>query len=331
MGIEPVRSTVAALVALGAWIIAPIGSNGAVVGSGRRERFHPSSIGRLCRRTLVVLGLVAVTLTAVSGLPSDGLALSLLAEAACDPPVDNAVYCENQLTGDPRSEWDVSGSGDPTIQGFATDISVNRGATVRFKISTPASDYRLDIYRLGYYGGMGARHVATVSPSATLPQAQPACLGDSNTGLVDCGNWAVSASWPVPATAVSGIYVAKAIRTDTGGASHIVFIVRDDAGGSDLLFQTSDSTWQAYNSYGGNSLYTGAPVGRAYKVSYNRPFNDRANAEGHEKGSCSGPSTRWFDGSRRTDTTSATRRPWTATDPVRPHPRPPSVPVRRPR
>ena len=31
---------------------------------------------------------------------------------------------------------------------------------------------------------------------------------------------------------------------------------------SDLLFQTSDTTWQAYNRYGGNSLYTGSPAGR---------------------------------------------------------------------
>ena len=39
-----------------------------------------------------------------------------------------------------------------------------------------------------------------------------------------------------------------------------------------ILFQTNDTTWQAYNQYGGNSLYAGSPVGRAYKVSYNRPF-----------------------------------------------------------
>ena len=36
-------------------------------------------------------------------------------------------------------------------------------------------------------------------PTATLPQTQPACLSDTQpTGLVDCGNWAVSASWAVP-------------------------------------------------------------------------------------------------------------------------------------
>ena len=65
----------------------------------------------------------------------------------------------------------------------------------------------------------------------------------------------------MPGNAVSGVYIAKlhAHRCDRG-ASHMIFIVRDDASHSDLLFQTSDTTWQAYNSWGGNSLYTGAPA-----------------------------------------------------------------------
>ena len=67
----------------------------------------------------------------------------------------------------------------------------------------------------------------------------------------------------------------KPCARDNGGASHIFFIVRNDASHSDILFQTSDTTWQAYNDYGGNNLYTGSPVGRAYKVSYNRPFHTR--------------------------------------------------------
>ena len=114
---------------------------------------------------------------------------------------------------------------------------------------------------MGYYGGDGARKVATVSRLATLPQSQPHCLTTRRPGSIDCGNWAVSASWAVPATAVSGIYFAKLVRaTDTGGASHIFFIVRDDDGAlRPALFQTSDTTWQAYNHYGGNSLYIGGP------------------------------------------------------------------------
>ncbi len=116
-----------------------------------------------------------------------------------------------------------------------------------------------------------------MQPSAALPQVQPAPLTDAATGLVDCGNWAVSASWAVPATAVSGIYIARLVREDLPGdlASHVLFVVRDDDGHSDLLLQANDETWQAYNTYGGNSLYTGAPAGRAYKVSYNRPVTTR--------------------------------------------------------
>ena len=199
----------------------------------------------------------------------------------CNAP-PNPIVAENCLAGSPASEWDISGSGDPSIQGFATDISVNRGTTVSFKVSTNATAYRFDIYRMGYYGGLGARKVASVNPSAALPQNQPNCLNDASTGLIDCGNWAVSGSWAVPATAASGIYFAKLVRADNGGASHIVFIVRDDASTAPLLFQTSDTTWQAYNNYGGNSLYTGSPAGRAYKVSYNRPFNTRAVDNGQD-------------------------------------------------
>lgn len=197
----------------------------------------------------------------------------------------NPIVCENAKPGNASSEWDISGTGDSSIQGFATAISVNRGETVRFKIESPATDYRLDIYRMGYYAGNGARKVATVQPSAALPQNQPACLDDPATGLIDCGNWAESASWSVPQDAVSGIYFAKAVREDganAGKASHLVFVVRNDASTSDVLFQTADTTWQAYNTYGGNSFYAGSPVGRAYKLSYNRPFNTRGVDNGQD-------------------------------------------------
>ena len=81
----------------------------------------------------------------------------------------------------------------------------------------------------------------------------------------------------MPATAVSGVYIAKLDRADNGGASHITFVVRDDASTSDVVFQTSDTTWQAYNTYGGADFYRGGGAGRAYKVSYNRPFSTRGD------------------------------------------------------
>lgn len=193
----------------------------------------------------------------------------------------------------PPSEWDISGSGDPSIQGFTTDISANVGETVRFKINSTAS-YRLDIYRMGYYGGNGASKIATIGPFTGV--SQPSCLTNSASGLVDCGNWSITANWAIPSNAKSGIYFAKAVKTSgTAGASHIVFVVRDDSSHSDILFQTSDTTWQAYNRYGGNSLYTGAPAGRAYKVSYNRPFTTRAYAPEDWVFSGEYPMVRWLE------------------------------------
>jgi hypothetical protein len=185
----------------------------------------------------------------------------------------NAIEKENCLPGNPQSEWTVSGAGSPSIQGFATDISVNAGQTISFKISTNALSYRIDIYRMGYYQGNGGRFITSVTPSVPLPQTQPPCLTDSSTGLTDCGSWSISASWAVPGAAVSGIYFARLVRPDTGEASPILFVVRNDSSRSDILVQTSDPTWHAYNDFGGNSLYTGNPLGRAFKVSYNRPFN----------------------------------------------------------
>ncbi len=162
-------------------------------------------------------------------------------------------------------------------------MSVNVGQTESFKIKTEASAYHIDILRLGYYGGDGARLVAeNVQPTAQLPQTQPECLHESTTGLIDCGNWGVSAQWSVPSNAVSGVYIALLTRNDTGGQSQIIFVVRNDASHSKVLLQTSDASWEAYNDYGGNSLYNctvACPTGNpkaykaAYSVSYNRPFD----------------------------------------------------------
>jgi hypothetical protein len=230
-------------------------------------------------RSLVAAITVTAALACFALVPAESRA------AACDPPV-KAIACENTLPGTPESVWGIDGAGDPSIQGFATTMSVNRGSTIDFKIKSSTASYKIDVYRLGYYGGDGARRIATgLTPTGT--STQPACLKDSASGLVDCGNWAVSRSWTVPSTAVSGVYVARLTRNDNGGASHITFVVRDDASTSDVVVKTDDATWQAYNTYGddsatNNSLYQctiACPPGNpdayksAYKVSYNRPFH----------------------------------------------------------
>jgi methionine-rich copper-binding protein CopC len=204
------------------------------------------------------------------------------AQAACANP----IVCENQLTGTPQTTWDVT-SPSTTIEGFSDPFSVNVGASINFKIRSPATSYAIDIYRMGYYNGDGARKVTSLTPNVSVSQSQPACNTNTATGLVDCGNWGVSATWSVPSTAVSGVYFARISRTDgTAGANQIPFVVTNNSSHSDIAFMTSDETWQAYNDWGGYSVYAGNATGnpwccsaldpgRAVQVSYNRPFATR--------------------------------------------------------
>jgi hypothetical protein len=210
----------------------------------------------------------------------------------------------------------LNNSGVSTLQGFATAMSVNAGQTENFKVQTTASAWHINILRLGYYGGDGARLIATnVQPSSPQPQTQPPCLSDASTGLIDCGNWAVSASWTVPSTAVSGYYLAELVRNDTGGKSEIPFVVRNDGNHSDIIYEVDDATQEAYNTWGGNSLYQcagarppapfssdtnpvcppGNPQGYqgAFAVSYNRPWH---TAEDDQVGTPTGAlaSGSWF-------------------------------------
>ena len=219
-----------------------------------------------------------------------GISTSLFAQ--------NPISVENALAGSPKLEWDVNGAGDPTIQGFATQMSVNKGSTVYFKIDVAGSNknYTIKIFRLGYYQGNGARLIDNLGTFSGIDQPDP--MVDPVVGLVDCGNWSESASWSVPSDAVSGIYIAKLSRIDNGGSSHIIFIVRDDASTAKILFKTSDATWQGYNNYGGYDLYQGSTSnssGRADKVSYNRPFNTRSNSPQNSFFNAEYPMLRWME------------------------------------
>src|ERR1700741_544631 len=94
-----------------------------------------------------------------------------LAFAVITTHAQNPIVTENALAGTPKSTWDVSGAGDLSIQGFATDISVNKGQTIHFKIETsPAANYTITIYRLGYYQGNGARLIASLGTFSGIVQ-----------------------------------------------------------------------------------------------------------------------------------------------------------------
>ena len=108
----------------------------------------------------------------------------------------NKIVLENQKAGIAKSVWAIHGSianqGDSQIEGFATQISTNAGQTVFFKIDTASSGYTLDVYRLGYYSGNGARLVATMHHAGAADQPNPIFRDSTNT--VDAGNWSITDS-----------------------------------------------------------------------------------------------------------------------------------------
>lgn len=220
-------------------------------------------------------------LAVVAGLILAVLPLAGSAQAASDPcgSGSNPVVCENSKPGTPKTDW-FSPNAYGDIKGFSTKESVQAGDTVQFKVQSKTS-YHVEIYRLGWYGGDGAREMSTAAQAAVTYPAnyttKPAsCTTKSGTGLVDCGNWPVTVNWTVPSDAVSGLYIANLTQTDGDGLMPYPFVVRKDSSTSDVVVQTSDETWQAYNDYGGQDLYGGtgpAPDGRAYEVSYNRPLD----------------------------------------------------------
>ncbi|MDH6576154.1 DUF4082 domain-containing protein [Kitasatospora sp. MAP5-34] len=235
-----------------------------------------SPTGSLVRRYLQGTGGLARFLLATALLLAVTSLTSPTAHAAdpCATPVVNPVACENSKPGSPLSDW-YSPNAWGSIQGFTSHESYKPGDTVEFKVQSPVP-YQIEIYRLGWYQGNRARKMPA-SPTATFPaKTQPNCLSDASTGLVDCGNWTTTVTWTVPSDAVSGLYLANIEQTDGNGLMPYPIVIRDESSHSNIVVQTSDESWQAYNSWGGQNLYGGsgpAPDGRAYKVSYNRPLD----------------------------------------------------------
>jgi hypothetical protein len=192
-----------------------------------------------------------------------------------DAAVQNPTQIENAKAG--TRTWRLtSPARDREIEGYASLTSVNKGGTIDLLVSTWDPSYQIDVYRMGWYGGLGARQVR--GPIQQTGHRQPMPVADPTTGLIDCGwthpytlvaaNAADASDWP------SGVYLAKLTASTSRKQSYILFVVREDARRSDLLFQSSVTTMQAYNHWGGKSLYTFNSADRlsATKVSFNRPY-----------------------------------------------------------
>jgi hypothetical protein len=192
----------------------------------------------------------------------------------------NPIVLENCYPG--ASTWNVRNTRtvpDAGIEGYAAAQSIDRGESVALKVSTSAATtFDVEVWRMGDYAGAGARLLSTM---VGLPgTAQPACTKDATTGLVDCASWSTSTTLSTTASWPTGMYLLRLVRKDNGADYHVLLAVRDDARRADLVFGSGFTTFEAYNDYGGKSLYDWNSIGsttvsgttRAVKVSFDRPF-----------------------------------------------------------
>jgi hypothetical protein len=215
------------------------------------------------------------------GAAAAGLApvLAPLAAAAPAPARRDLIRAENEKPGttdwllantrvDPKTKYRC-----PWIEGYCSRTSVRAGDQLAVMVSTnPPSPFVLDVYRLGYYGVKGGRHMLRLGPFRGHIQPDPD-IGPER--LREC-RWEPAVTLTIPADWPSGVYLGKLTAERDGVQSYVVFIVRDDRA-CDLLFQCSDTTWAAYNRWPGQwSLYDdGKKVwywGPGVRVSWDRPY-----------------------------------------------------------
>jgi hypothetical protein len=144
--------------------------------------------------------------------------------------------------------------------------------------TNPARDFRLEIFRTGFYGGRGARIMKTVETISGMTQATPQ---PGEKDLHEC-RWQPSYSLTIPEDWLSGVYLGRLTTIPQGTEpywqSYVIFIVRDDRP-ADILFQCSDNTWQAYNVWPSHySVYTHPKGGQGpwADVSFDRPYGREA-------------------------------------------------------
>ncbi|MGH9169854.1 MAG: N,N-dimethylformamidase beta subunit family domain-containing protein [Acidimicrobiales bacterium] len=186
------------------------------------------------------------------------------------------VIAENKLPG--TTDWQIrdtpkSGS----IDGFSSVTYGAIGAKVTLYVSSTAARFHVEAYRMGYYGGKGARLVWR-SPEVAAA-VQPACPVTPVTNMVSCDNWAPSLTFTVTAAFLPGEYLLKLVGSGNE-QSYIVFTVWDPSSHSAYLFKGDVYTEEAWNTYGGYDLYQGLgtcaptypPCNRARVVSFDRPM-----------------------------------------------------------
>jgi N,N-dimethylformamidase beta subunit-like, C-terminal len=207
--------------------------------------------------------------------------------SATTPPLvpADAVHAEwvaeeNAKPG--TTSWQITGPAEgDAIEGYASVVSAAPGETVTLYVSTAARSFHVEAYRMGWYGGAGGRLVWT-SPNIAGTGQAPATV-TPGTNLVEA-RWEASVRIVVDASWPPGCYLLKLVAPAEGVQRWVPLTVRNDSSRSAFLMMNAVSEWQAYNEWGGYSLYFGRGRGgrtfgnRGRIVSYDRPYSQTGGA-----------------------------------------------------
>lgn len=189
---------------------------------------------------------------------------------------------ENALQG--TDEWRIRSGGDDrdrAVEGWASVTSATRGEKVDLYVTSRDATWTATAYRMGWYKGLGGREVWRSDDQPGV--VQPACTIAATTRMVDCSNWKRSLTVTIGDDWTPGEYLFK-LEGVQGHSAYVPFVVRDDTSRADVLVINSVTTWQAYNTWGGHSLYQGladGSAGRSYVVSFDRPYDLGWGGSGH--------------------------------------------------
>jgi hypothetical protein len=228
---------------------------------------------------LLLLVVAAIPLTIFISRQLHSVECAYGAPSAAQQCIDNPIQQENLFLG--TTSWQLTQPASYvnhrylSIEGYAWATSVTAGNILSFSVSTTAPYFTIDVYRLGWYQGAGARLIKTISNTPGKFYAMPRM--DSQTGLIN-PNWPAAFRLQPDTTWTSGIYLIK-LTASTGEQSYIPFTVTS-ARASDFVFVHAENTSQAYNAWGGKSLYefNSSHQQRAYKVSFDRPLDRNTGA-----------------------------------------------------
>ena len=197
-------------------------------------------------------------------------------------PTSPYIVAENARTGD--AWWVTTPQADRGIEGYAGQVSASIGDTITLFVSTKAAQFHVEAYRMGYYQGIGGRLVWASGEHPGVQQPLPELLSSTNT--IEC-RWIPSLTFTIDLSWPPGAYLLKLVGS-TSEQQFVPFCVRDDTSQAAIVIQHSVTTWQAYNRWGGYSLYYGNaggalsfthdPAGgtfddRARVVSFDRPYD----------------------------------------------------------